>query len=236
MDNLAHEFPLDTALAAAHLFCVSSDAAIVRKMNRLAVLVATTFQEAGSRLPAAECLATSALITLLQHLQSLPNIQHGTVSSVHSGENRSVTTLTPALMHQTGISEHPSHSPRPSLATQPSALSATWGSSPCFTQTWKSVAEMRRLSAQDCDLHAAPDGQTPTSRYCCSADDGPLSPLQEEATIKGLGLAPAAAAAAAAVAAAAGRFAPDSFRSSDHQEESTSQQLQRHHPTPPISK
>jgi hypothetical protein len=71
MDNLSHEYALDTALAAVHLFCSCSDATLLRKNSRLAVLVAMTVREAELRLPERECLATSALIMLIKHLQDL---------------------------------------------------------------------------------------------------------------------------------------------------------------------
>lgn len=82
IDNLSHEFPLDTALAAAHLFCACSDASLLRKHNRLAVLAATTLRESGGGALPEECLATSALLMLLQHLQSLPSLEAAYRSSV----------------------------------------------------------------------------------------------------------------------------------------------------------
>ena len=69
MDNLSHEFPFDTALAAVHLFCASSDAALLRKYSRLAVLVAGALREAEQQLTDRESLATHALVTLLAHLR-----------------------------------------------------------------------------------------------------------------------------------------------------------------------
>ena len=100
IDNLSHEFPLDTALAAAHLFCACSDASLLRKHNRLAVLVATLLREAGSGAAPEECLATTALLMLLKRLQSLPSLNTARRSSVvrspaglNTGAQRCCTSL-----------------------------------------------------------------------------------------------------------------------------------------------
>jgi hypothetical protein len=101
----------------------------------------------------------------------------------HSGDNRSITALTPVLARGTGSNmdmleasvTRSALSQEPSFATQ-SPRSTTWGSSPCLLQTWKSVDEMRRQSAQDCHFEAAAIG-------ALSRADEPLSPLQEEASI-----------------------------------------------------
>ena len=71
MDNLSHEFPYDAALASVHLFCACSDASVLRKHNRLAVLVATALREAEEQRAERECLATSALVMLMSHLRRL---------------------------------------------------------------------------------------------------------------------------------------------------------------------
>jgi hypothetical protein len=240
MDNIAHEFPLDTALAAAHLFCASSDVTVLRKMNRLAVLLAAAFREAASALPASEELATNALVALLHHLNSLPTAPLATASSA---ESRSVSaSLATAVVRQASLHEL---SPCPSSATPHSALSVTLASSSVSpAQTWKSVAEMQQLSARDCDLDAAAEGATPTSRnrsggallplqdeaagisrHRCSASGVPLLPVQEEEAGKGLIQAPAAAVG----------LPQEKLRSLEALgEESTSQQ--RHQPMPPFLK
>jgi hypothetical protein len=192
LDNLSHDFPFDAALAAAHLFCACSDAALLRKYARLAVLVAAALREAEQRLPDRASLATDALLALLLHLRKLhaigPDAAGGGAPSATgacSGDARSVSQVTPAVLRGLGGSgalngndgtvSRPTVSPQPSLATQ-SPRSTTWGSSPCLAQPWKSVAEMQRMSARLCDLEGAEE--TRDRR----ASREPLSPLPEEAS------------------------------------------------------
>ena len=72
----------------------------------------------------------------------------------------------------------PSMSPQQSVTTQ-SPRSTQWGSSPCLIHTWKSVAEMRQQSMQDCDF----DRIAPQRLSRCALCRVPYAALPQNARV-----------------------------------------------------
>jgi hypothetical protein len=68
LDNLAAENALDCALAAAHLFTACSDASLLTKQHRLAVLCAATLREARDGCTGSDALAAAAVTAAVKHL------------------------------------------------------------------------------------------------------------------------------------------------------------------------
>ena len=71
IDNLSHEFKLDAALAAAHLFCICPEPCLLTKHDRLHTLVSATLYESQSDLVNVDSLATQALKGLLNRLHDV---------------------------------------------------------------------------------------------------------------------------------------------------------------------
>lgn len=71
LDNLAAENALDCALAAAHLFTACSDASLLTKQHRLAVLCAATLREARDGCTGPEALAAAAVTSAVKHLHMI---------------------------------------------------------------------------------------------------------------------------------------------------------------------
>jgi hypothetical protein len=71
LDNLAAENALDCALAAAHLFTACSDASLLTKQHRLAVLCAAALCEARDGAGRDSALATAAIGVVVRHLRAL---------------------------------------------------------------------------------------------------------------------------------------------------------------------
>lgn len=71
LDNLAAENALDCALAAAHLFTACSDASLLTKQHRLAVLCAATLREAREGPCGDDALAAAAVTAAVKHLHAV---------------------------------------------------------------------------------------------------------------------------------------------------------------------
>jgi hypothetical protein len=88
IDNLAHEFRFDAALAAAHLFCISPDPALLTKQHRLATLLGAAMDEAAWGVARTDALAFSAIIDLQAQLDAID------AASAASGQPCTPTGLT----------------------------------------------------------------------------------------------------------------------------------------------
>lgn len=104
LDNLAAENALDCALAAAHLFTACSDASLLTKQHRLAVLCAAALREAREGLCGNEALAAAAVTAAVKHLRMVhasADAAGGAGSGVATGVVTSMVSL--AVRHSTSI-------------------------------------------------------------------------------------------------------------------------------------
>lgn len=71
LDNLGAEHTLDCALAAAHLFVACSDASMLTKQHRLAILAAAALREARERCAASVAHGVQAVAATVRHLEAM---------------------------------------------------------------------------------------------------------------------------------------------------------------------
>lgn len=71
LDNLGVEHALDSALAAAHLFVACSDASMLTKQHRLAILAAASLREGREHRPATEAHGVEAVAATVRHLEAM---------------------------------------------------------------------------------------------------------------------------------------------------------------------
>jgi hypothetical protein len=90
LDNLAAENVLDCALAAAHLFTACSDASLLTKQHRLAVLCAATLREAREGCCGPEALAAAAVSAAVKHL----HLMHATADAAGGGSGDATGVVT----------------------------------------------------------------------------------------------------------------------------------------------
>ena len=94
LDNLAAENALDCALAAAHLFTACSDASLLTKQHRLAVLCAATLREAREGLCGHEALAAAAVTAAVKHL----NMVHASADAAGAAGSGAATGVIPSMV------------------------------------------------------------------------------------------------------------------------------------------
>lgn len=71
LDNLGTDHALDCALAAAHLFVACSDASMLTKQHRLAILAAAALREAREQCTASTAHGVQAVAATVRHLEAM---------------------------------------------------------------------------------------------------------------------------------------------------------------------
>eukprot|EP00892_Ulva_mutabilis_P000234 jgi/Ulvmu1/10210/UM060_0010.1 len=173
LDNLGAEHALDCALAAAHLFVACSDASMLTKQHRLAILAAAALREARDRCSVSAAHSVQAVAATVGHLQSMraadPDAPAFAPFLSSASREGSVVSVAPDILRRMSSSADTAYGQRtPEYSHTPSAHSpatAAWAAngafpvgtptSPIFHQ-WRSVDEMRAESAGDCRFSDGP--------------------------------------------------------------------------------
>lgn len=105
LDNLGTEHALDCALAAAHLFVACSDASMLTKQHRLAILAAAALREAREHCTASNAHGVQAVAATVRHLEAM----HAAAPDAPSFAphlSRTVCPLCPQCMPSASLGGH----------------------------------------------------------------------------------------------------------------------------------